>query len=126
MRATCEESANCKEYLEIHMATYDHAVKIEEEHDEMESKLEERFLLVDIELSEDLRSIKKMSVVEDLLCIECKEWQVEKKSYPVPIDQEHERKEGMDSCFRDNVGIQTVAKIDGVDIVAIDNVSKRS
>lgn len=62
----------------------DHAVEVEEEHDQMETKLEEGllcrlleklrsndghvaapYLLVDVELAEDLGRVEKVSVVDD-------------------------------------------------------------
>lgn len=35
------------------------------------------YLFVDIELTEDLGSIEEMLVVEDLLSVECEQWQVQ-------------------------------------------------
>jgi hypothetical protein len=42
-----------------------HAVKVEEEHDQVEAKLDEGFLLMDVELAENLGSIQEMGVVDD-------------------------------------------------------------
>jgi hypothetical protein len=103
--------------MQNYTETYDHAVKVEEEHDKMESELEERFLLMDIQLAEDLCGIQKMCVVKDLLDIEGNERQVEKKCYPVSVDEEQECQEAMDSCFRDDIRVEPVAEIYGVDVV---------
>jgi hypothetical protein len=52
-----------------------------------------------------------------LLGVEGQERQVENNSNPVAIDDEQEGQESVDSGFGDNVGVETVAKVDGVDIV---------
>lgn len=66
----------------------DHRVEVEEEHDKMETELDEGFLLVDIELSENFGGIKKMCVIDNLLNIECHKWQVENERNPVTVDKE--------------------------------------
>ena len=43
----------------------DHRVEVEEEHQKVETKLDERLLLVHVELPEDLRRVQKMLVFED-------------------------------------------------------------
>lgn len=43
----------------------DHAVEVEEEHKQVEAKLDEGFLLVHIKLPEDLRGVKQVLVLED-------------------------------------------------------------
>lgn len=43
----------------------DHAVEVEEEHKQVEAKLDERLLLVHIKLPEDLRGVKQVLVLED-------------------------------------------------------------
>jgi hypothetical protein len=50
----------------------DHAVEVKEEHDQVETQLEERFLLVDIELAENLSRIEEVSVVNNLLDVPAK------------------------------------------------------
>jgi hypothetical protein len=52
-----------------------------------------------------------------LLDVESQERQVENQSNPVAIDEEQESKETMNSSFWDDVGVQAVAKVDGVDVV---------
>ena len=42
-----------------------HAVEVEEEHEQVETKLDEGLLLVHVELPEDLRRVQKMLVFED-------------------------------------------------------------
>lgn len=54
-----------------------------------------------------------------LLSVEGKERQVQNDSQPVPIDHEKESQEGVNSGFRDDVGVQTVAEIDRVDVVTV-------
>ena len=43
----------------------DHRVEVEEEHQKVETKLDERFLLVHVELPEDLRGVEQVLVLED-------------------------------------------------------------
>jgi hypothetical protein len=43
----------------------DHGVEVEEEHKQVEAKLDERLLLMDVELPEDLRSVEQVLVLED-------------------------------------------------------------
>lgn len=131
----------------------DHAVQIEEEEDQMEAELGERFLnapprqpptlrcaccsaylLVDIELSENLGRVKEMGVIDNptthvsdllaiafndypLLDVPSEEWQVEDQREPVSVDKEHEGQETMDSDFGDDVGVEAVAEVNRVDVV---------
>jgi len=97
-----------------------HAVKVEEEQDKVETELGERFLLVDIQLAEDLGGVKQMSVVNDLLNIPSKERQVEDKRQPVSVDEEQEGHETMDGDFGENVGVEAVAEVNGVDIITFE------
>jgi gamma-glutamyl phosphate reductase len=43
----------------------DHRVEVEEEHQKVETKLDERLLLVHVELPEDLRGVEQVLVLED-------------------------------------------------------------
>ena len=43
----------------------DHRVEVEEEHQKVETKLDERLLLVHVELPEDLRGVAQVLVLED-------------------------------------------------------------
>lgn len=54
-----------------------------------------------------------------LLDVPTKEWKVENKRDPIAIDQEEECQETMHSSLRDDVGVETVAEVDGVDVIAI-------
>ena len=42
-----------------------HAVEVEEEHNEVEAQLDERLFLVDVQFSEDLGRVQQMLVVHD-------------------------------------------------------------
>lgn len=53
-----------------------------------------------------------------LLGIESQQWQVQNDCKPVAVDHKEEGKEGVDTSFGDNVGVESVAQIDRVDIVA--------
>lgn len=75
-------------------------------------------LLVYIQLPENLRRVQKMLVLEDLLRIERQKRQVQQDRDPVAIDDKEEGQERVDGSFRDDVGIQAVAQVDRVDVVA--------
>lgn len=105
------------------------------------------YLLVYIQLAEDLSRIQKVLVVKDprnrrrvslvslfsppnsntptgslfgqniLLGIECQQRQVENEREPVAVDQEQDSEESVDSGFGDDVGVKTVAEVNGVDVV---------
>lgn len=53
-----------------------------------------------------------------LLSVPCQEGQVQDQSHPVSVDKEEEGQESVDSGFGNDVGVQTVAEIDGVDVIA--------
>ena len=107
-------------------------------------------LFVDIQFPEDLGCVKEMRIVHNplklgqhwkyersptlaetrsrygdiLLDVKCYQRQIKKKRYPVSIDEEKECQESMHRSFWYNICIETVAKIDRVDIVTIQAVSK--
>ena len=93
-----------------------------------------------IQLAEDLGRVQEMGVVEDpaqrvseepdvsarglnagplLLDIPGEQRYVEDEGHPVSVDQEHEREESVDGNFGDDVGVEAVAEIDGVDVVTV-------
>jgi hypothetical protein len=99
------------------------------------------YLLVDIELSENLGGIKQVGVVNNsssklvsknpfhaaaiiwlegrsLLNVVSKQGQVENKGNPVSVDQEQKGQEAMNGGFGQDVGVEAVAEVDGVDVVA--------
>jgi len=94
-----------------------HRVEVEEEHDKMETELEKGFLLVYIQLPEDLSGVQKMCVIQDFLDVEGEERCVEEQRDPVAIDKEEEGQEAMDGSFRYNVCVETVAEINRINIV---------
>lgn len=96
----------------------DHAVQVEEEQDEVETELCEGFLLMHVQLPEDLSRVQEMRVVNNLLDVVSEERQVEDQRNPVSVDQEQERQESVDGDFGDDVRVEAVAEVDGVDVVA--------
>lgn len=54
-----------------------------------------------------------------LVRIPCSQRQVEDKGNPVAIDQEEEGEQSLYGGFRDDVGVETVAKVDWVDVVTM-------
>lgn len=95
-----------------------HLKQVVEEHEEMESELDERFLLMSVQGPEDLGCIKQVLVLKDLLCVKGQKRCVQDKGDPVAVYQEQNREKGVDNGFWDDVGVETVAEIDRVDIVA--------
>jgi hypothetical protein len=53
-----------------------------------------------------------------LLCVPSQQRQVQDKRHPISVDQEQNSQESMYGSFRDDVGVETVAEIDRVDVVA--------
>ena len=45
--------------------------------------------------------------------------QVQHQRNPISIDEEQEREERVDGGFRDDVSVEAIAQIDGVDVVAV-------
>jgi hypothetical protein len=98
------------------------------------------YLLVNVQLPENLRGVEKMLILKDpstcqytlskqkkplflLLCIVSQERQIQENCQPVAVDEEEHGEEAMDSSFRDDVGVETVAEINGVDIITVGEVS---
>jgi hypothetical protein len=53
-----------------------------------------------------------------LLCVPCKHRQVEDQGDPVTIDKEQNSDESVDGSFGDDVGVEAVAEVNRVDVVA--------
>jgi hypothetical protein len=96
-----------------------HAVEVKEEHDQMEAELDERLLLVDVQLAEDLGSIQQVGVLEDLLDVPGEQRKVQDQSQPISVNEEEEGQETVYRSLGDDVGVQAVAEVDWVDVVAI-------
>ena len=91
-------------------------------------------LLVHVQLPENLGRVQEMLVLEDptgcqrlghrglvfnlLLAVPGQERQVQDQGDPVSVDQEEEGQEGVDGGLGDDVRVEAVAKVDGVDVVA--------
>jgi hypothetical protein len=54
-----------------------------------------------------------------LLAVPCQQGQIQNQRDPVSVDQEEESQESVYGSFGDDVGVETVAKIDWVDVVAV-------
>jgi hypothetical protein len=54
-----------------------------------------------------------------LLAVPRQQGQVQNQRDPVSVDQEKEGQESVYGSFRNDVGVETVAKIDWVDVVAV-------
>jgi len=96
----------------------DHAVEVEEEHEQVEAQFDEGFLLVHIKLPEDLRRIEEVLVFKDLLAIPCQQRQVQDESDPVSIDEKQDGQKRVHGSFGDDIRVEAVAEIDGINVVA--------
>jgi len=83
----------------------------------MKTKLNERFLLMHVQFSEDLSGIKEMLVLEYLLSVPQQKWKIQENRKPVTVDEKQDGKEGVDSGFRDDVRVEAVAEVNRVDVV---------
>lgn len=97
----------------------DHSVQVEEKQQQVETQLEETFLLVFGQSSKDLSSIQQVVFFVKFVDVESKQWQIEQKGKPVPIDQEQNGQKSMDGGFWNNVIVQFVAKFNWVDIITL-------
>lgn len=97
----------------------DHSVQVEEKQQQVETQLEETFLLVFGQSSKDLSSIQQVVFFVKFVDVESKQWQIEQKGKPVPIDQEQNGQKSMDWGFWNNVIVQFVAKFNWVDIITL-------
>lgn len=71
-----------------------------------------------IQLAENLGGVKEMGILNDLLGVPGEQWDIEDKGYPIAVDEEQKREKTVNSCFRDNIGVEAIAKVNGVDVVA--------
>lgn len=53
-----------------------------------------------------------------LFRVPCQKGQVQHQSHPVSIDKEEEGEESVNGGFGNDVGVETVTEVDGVDVVA--------
>lgn len=60
-----------------------------------------------------------------LLRIEDEQRQVQDDSKPVSVDDEQEGQESVNGGFGDDVGVETVAEINGVDVVTVEGEKRR-
>ena len=64
-------------------------------------------------------SVCRIGYLDVLLNVESQKRQVEQKRNPIPIDKEEEGQEAMDGSFGNNVCVEAVAEVDGVDVVTV-------
>jgi hypothetical protein len=61
-----------------------------------------------------------------LLRVPGEQWQVQDQRQPVSVDKEQNGQKCVDGGFRDDVRVQAVAEIDGVDVVTAENCQSRA
>ena len=128
----------------------DHAVEVEEEHEQVKAELEEGLPLVRVELAEYLGRVQEVLILKDpvsrqsvlsststgslpldcsivgllqrrlyvLLPIPHQQRQIQQHRDPVPVYEEQDRQECVHASLRDDVHVEAVAEVDGVDVVA--------
>lgn len=77
------------------------------------------YLLVHIELAENLGCVEQVLVLEYLLSVPGEEGKVENQRDPVAVDQEERRQQRVDRGLGNNVRVEAVAEVDGVDVIAV-------
>lgn len=77
-------------------------------------------ILVQSSLEKNLFHVAAIIWLEgsSLLNVVSKQGQVKNKGNPVSVDQEQKGQEAMDGGFGQDVGVEAVAEVDGVDVVA--------
>ena len=65
-----------------------------------------------------LRRLTAFLGIHSLLDVPSKERQVQNQGKPVTVDKEQKGQEPVDRDFREDVCVQAVAEVDGVDVVA--------
>jgi len=56
---------------------------------------------------------------DTLLNVECQKWQIEYQRNPVAIDKEQEGQESMNSRFGNNIRIEAIAEVDGINVITV-------
>ena len=54
-----------------------------------------------------------------LFCVERQKRQIQYQRNPVAIDQKEDGEEGVNGGFRDDVGVESIAEVDGVNVVTV-------
>jgi hypothetical protein len=82
------------------------------------SRVEQVVLLEDPTPSQYSFSDRAAQVVHVLLAVPGQQRQVQDERDPVSVDKEEEGQETVNGGLGDDVGVEAVAKVDGVDVVA--------
>lgn len=83
----------------------------------METKLDERLSLVLAQSSEDFRGVQKVRLGVNSVDVPCQQGEVDQERPPVAADEEKSGEESVDHHLGENVPIETVAQVNGVDVV---------
>lgn len=83
----------------------------------MEPKFDKALLLVSAESSEDLGGIEQMVVLVDSIGVPSKQGHIDQETEPVAVDEEQNSQQRLNGRFRENVVVQSVAEINGIDVV---------
>lgn len=66
----------------------------------METKLDETFLLVFSQSSENFSGIQQMGVAVDSVGIVSQQGEINQETEPIAVDKEKKCQKGLDTCFR--------------------------
>lgn len=57
--------------------------------------------------------------VHVLLSIPCQKGQIQDERNPVPINEEEESQKSVDSGFGNDISVEAVAEVDGIDVITV-------
>lgn len=98
---------------------HDHSVQVEEEHQQVETQLDETLLLVLRQGSEDFRGVQQVVFVDELVDVKRQQWQVQQEDKPVAVDQEKQGQKPVQSGLGDEPWVQFVAQLNRIDVVTL-------
>lgn len=98
----------------------DHAVKIIKEAEQIETELDEAFLLVLSQCTKDLCRVKHVLSIHDLVGVVCDKREVPGRGDPLSADQEDKRHKRLHKHFWQNKLVQLVTELDRVDVVHLE------
>jgi len=85
----------------------------------MKAEFDKRFPFVCVKFSEDFGSIEQVIFFRDFFGVPSEEGEVEEDGEPVAVYEEESGQKGMYAGFWDDVGVESVAEVDWVDVVAL-------
>lgn len=97
----------------------DHSVEVEEEHEQVETQLDETLLLMLGQGSEDLGGIQQVVLGGHLVDVVSKQWQVQQEHEPVSVDKEKHSHDGMQASLGNEPWVQLMTQLNWVDVITL-------